>query len=74
MPGWSFHAMIATTAANESWKLGPASDSGYSNNTTSAPAATSRSVSASRPNAKAISTHSAATHDRIVGTSAPVVA
>ena len=63
--------MIAVTAAKESWKLGPASDSGHASSTISAPAATSRKVSASRPIAIAATTRSEATHDRTVGTPAP---
>ena len=72
MRGCSCSATIAATAANDSWKLGPASDSGKSSSTTSAPVATSRSVIASRPMARAIRISNAAMQDRMVGTSAPV--
>ena len=72
MNGCSWSATIAVMAANDSWKLAPASASGHSSSTTSAPAATNRSVIASRPIASATRISSAATQLRIVGTSAPV--
>ena len=49
--GCSCRATIAVIAAKLIWKLGPASASGQSSSTTSAPTATSRRVSASRPSA-----------------------
>lgn len=55
--------MIAVIAANDSWKLGPAADSGSTSITHIAPVATSRNVIASRPIANATNTSNAATHE-----------
>jgi hypothetical protein len=68
----SWRATIDRMAAKLSWKLGPAADSGQSSMQSSAPAATMRSVIASRPSASPASTTSAAIRERTVGTSAPV--
>ena len=70
--GCSCNATIATIAAKDSWKLGPISASGRTTSTMNAPAATSRSVTACRPSARAARTSNVATHDRIVGTCDPV--
>ena len=72
MRGFSWSATIEAIAAKLSWKLAPTSDSGQSSSTIKAPTASSRKVSASRPSAIPARMSSAATQERIVGTSAPV--
>ena len=64
--------MIVVTEAKLIWKLGPTTASGAISMTSTAPAATNRRLSASRPSAKPARTRSAATQLRTVGTCAPV--
>ncbi len=61
-------ATIAVTDMKLIWKLGPASASGRKSSTTSAPAAISRMLMASRPSAMPNRISKAATQLRTVGT------